>query len=259
VRERAAEAARMGGLLVKNWTKARPSPAMVVALIALFVSLSGTAAALSGSNTVYSDDIVDNEVKTPDLANLGVATSKLANTAVTNAKLGANAVGTGKVLDNNLTGADIDEATLGTVPRADKVDGLDAAELDYRRTAADESFDQVLSIGGLVLEARCHAIGAGFTVPEMRAKTLGNNADISLGRIDSSGAVLDRDGDFDVGDQFVAVNGQRAVGTLVYSAPGGINVTLTFQAGILEENPGPQGLSGCLLGGTALVAVPDVG
>jgi hypothetical protein len=57
----------------------------------------------------------------------------------------------------------------------------------------------------------------------------------------------------------VAADGQPAVGTLVYSAPGGINVTLTFQAGILDENPGPQGLSGCLLGGTALVAVPGVG
>ena len=34
-----------------------PSPAMVIALIALFVSLGGTAAALSGSNTVQSNDI----------------------------------------------------------------------------------------------------------------------------------------------------------------------------------------------------------
>jgi hypothetical protein len=57
----------------------------------------------------------------------------------------------------------------------------------------------------------------------------------------------------------VAAGGELAVGTLVYSAPGGINVTLTFQSGLLEENPGPQGLSGCLLGGTALVAVPAVG
>lgn len=35
----------------------RPSPAMVVALIALFVALGGSAAALSGSNTVQSDDL----------------------------------------------------------------------------------------------------------------------------------------------------------------------------------------------------------
>jgi hypothetical protein len=238
--------------------RSRLTYANVMATIAVFVSLGGTAWATH--EVILSSDIVNGEVKTPDLANLGVATGKLANTAVTNAKLGADAVRTGKVLDNNLTGADIDEATLGTVPRADKVDGLDAAELDYRRTAADESFDPVLTIGGLVLEARCHAVGAGFTVPEMRAKTLGNNADISLGRIDSSagGAVHDRDGDFDVGDQFVAAGGELAVGTLVYSAPGGINVTLTFQTGILEENPS-QGLSGCLLGGTALVAVPAVG
>jgi hypothetical protein len=35
----------------------RPSPAMVIALIALFVALGGSAAALSGSNTVQSDDL----------------------------------------------------------------------------------------------------------------------------------------------------------------------------------------------------------
>ena len=47
----------------------RPSPAMVIALIALFVSLGGTAAALSGSNTVFTDDIVDNDVRSADVRN----------------------------------------------------------------------------------------------------------------------------------------------------------------------------------------------
>jgi hypothetical protein len=52
---------------VKDFMKARPSPAMVVALIALFVALGGTATALSGSNTVFSDDIVNNEVQSADV------------------------------------------------------------------------------------------------------------------------------------------------------------------------------------------------
>ena len=41
----------------KDPIKARPSPAMVVALTALVVSLCGTAVALPGSDTVQSDDL----------------------------------------------------------------------------------------------------------------------------------------------------------------------------------------------------------
>jgi hypothetical protein len=45
--------------------------ANVASAIALFVAISGgTAVALSGTNTVFSDDIVDGQVKSPDLAKL---------------------------------------------------------------------------------------------------------------------------------------------------------------------------------------------
>ena len=45
--------------------------ANVASAIALFVAVSGgTAFALSGSNTVFSDDIVNGQVKEPDLAKL---------------------------------------------------------------------------------------------------------------------------------------------------------------------------------------------
>jgi hypothetical protein len=77
----------------------RPSHGTVVAYLALFVALGGTtyAAATIGSNSiknnaVLSRHIKDGEVKNPDL--------------------GANSVGGGKVIDNSLTGADIDQASL---------------------------------------------------------------------------------------------------------------------------------------------------
>lgn len=71
-----------------------PSPALVVACIALLVALGP---AVHAANTVFSTDIVDGEVQTVDLADL----------AVTQAKLGPSAVGTGNVADNSLTGADL--------------------------------------------------------------------------------------------------------------------------------------------------------
>jgi hypothetical protein len=74
-------------------SKLRPSPAMVVALIALFVALGGSAAALSGSNTVQSDDLgPGSQVTAPDVA--------------------ANAVNGSDVVDNSIAGADVNEGTL---------------------------------------------------------------------------------------------------------------------------------------------------
>jgi hypothetical protein len=81
----------------KDPIKARPSPAMVVALTALFVSLCGTATALPGLDTVQSDDLGPGaQVTAPDVA--------------------ANAVNGADVVDNSLTGADINEANLDATP-----------------------------------------------------------------------------------------------------------------------------------------------
>jgi hypothetical protein len=106
----------------------RPSPAMVIALIALFVSLGGTAAALSGSNTVFTDDIVDNDVRSADVRNdtlsgggLGavdlrpgsVGTSEVAANSLAAGDLAASSVGTDEAIDDSLTGTDILNGSLG--------------------------------------------------------------------------------------------------------------------------------------------------
>src|SRR5919197_3055577 len=101
----------------------------VVGYIALFFVLTGgTATALDGSNTVFSDDIVNGEVKAGDLAGRSVTGGKIRDGQVGNPDLAADAV-TGEevadfsltgadVFDNSLTGADVNESTLGEVPSA---------------------------------------------------------------------------------------------------------------------------------------------
>jgi hypothetical protein len=76
----------------------RPSPALVVAIIALIASLAGTAWAA----------LPKNSVGTPQLKPRAVTTGKIANNAVTGAK----------VASNTLTGADVNLSQLGTVPSA---------------------------------------------------------------------------------------------------------------------------------------------
>ena len=49
-----------------------PSPAMIVAIVALVVGLTGSAVALQGKNSVKSNDIAPNNVKASDLHDLSV-------------------------------------------------------------------------------------------------------------------------------------------------------------------------------------------
>ncbi|MGH2986489.1 MAG: hypothetical protein ACRDLO_07375 [Solirubrobacterales bacterium] len=122
----------------------RPTYANVVATIALFVALGGTAIAThpGGQNTISTADIQNGEVKVADVGQGAVATDELANNQVKAADIGDGEVKTaelangqvktadigggevrssnvlnetltgGDVATNSLKGADIDEATL---------------------------------------------------------------------------------------------------------------------------------------------------
>src|SRR3954470_13562414 len=95
--------------------------ANVVATLCLFLVLSGgTAVALTGSNTVFSDDIVDNQVKSAD-----VRDDTLAGGGLTAADLRAASVGGSEVTNDSLTGGDVKESSLGRVPQAGNARTLD--------------------------------------------------------------------------------------------------------------------------------------
>ena len=83
----------------------RPSPAMIVAIIALVGALAGSAVALPGKNTVQSNDIKKNAVKSKHLKNNGVK------------------------------GIDIDESSLGTVPSA--TNAVNARNAENARNAVN--------------------------------------------------------------------------------------------------------------------------
>jgi hypothetical protein len=94
----------------------RPSHATVVAYLGLFVALGGTAYAV---NTVGSTDIIDGQVKSVDVGDNEIGSADVKdnsiNTFDVHSFLGVD------VVDNSLTGADIDESTLGVVQGTGKV------------------------------------------------------------------------------------------------------------------------------------------
>lgn len=95
---------------MKLLTPLRPSPAMVVACIALTVALGGTSYAAIA--------LPKNSVGTRQLKKNAVTGVKVKANAITGVKVKANAITSPKVATNSLTGADINETTLDTVPSA---------------------------------------------------------------------------------------------------------------------------------------------
>jgi hypothetical protein len=102
----------------------------VIGYVALFVALSGTAYAThpGGTNTISTDDIINGEVREPDILNGAVTGADINNTngvrsedvrddtlfggGLSAADLGPDSVAASEVLDNSLTGGDLDESTL---------------------------------------------------------------------------------------------------------------------------------------------------
>jgi hypothetical protein len=121
-------------------TRLRPRSAYdVIAALALFLVVTGgTAFAVVAANQVNSASIVDGEVKNPDLAN--------------------DSVGPAKVKDDSLRGADVNEATLGTVPNADLVDGLNGSELrefaGFGLKKANASIGPIFSVNDNAVQRR---------------------------------------------------------------------------------------------------------
>jgi hypothetical protein len=97
----------------------RPSPALVVASIALLVALGGTSVAAVNqlaANSVGTSQLKSNAVTTPKIKNSAVNASKLASNAVTSAKIASNAVTNAKIANGTIQPADLSAAAKTSGP-----------------------------------------------------------------------------------------------------------------------------------------------
>lgn len=145
---------------------------------------AGAAQGLSGSNTVFSDDIVDGAIITPDL------------------KTGA--VSGSKILDNSVTGSDINEATIpgfkrlffarvnsgGALNAGDATQAVRDGLGEYRVTFKSSTSTCAATAGGAAFPA-----SSGSFLNDVRATTqVGNGTDGTVVRVSvrtGSGAAAD--------------------------------------------------------------------
>ena len=138
---------------------------------------------------------------------------------------------------------------------ADRVDGLNAAKLNFERPTTvgpNPKFTRVFDQGGLLIRARCGDLSGFFM--DAQARTRVDNAEVQIVTAGSQNVqheAIDRD--FDTADSvnLPLGSGTQGEGTLSYSTPGGSHVSLVFQADV-GSVLGDQ--KACLLGGTALHA-----
>ena len=223
---------------------ARPSPAMIVALIALFVALSGSTYAVTR--------VPKRSVGPAQIKSKAVRTRHLKARNVTRTKIARSAVDSSLVQNDSLRGSDILESSLGTVPSAtkaasaDKVNGLSVQKFSFRGPAGTASTN-VLNVGGLALNAGCN-LGPTLSVS---ASTTVSDANIHSGGTwgAANQSFYVEDDNFDVGDTFDPLqNGTTGStnlsGALVYARQDGGVVTVDFLA---EESA-----TGCVFAGTAI-------
>lgn len=182
---------------MKSILSRRPSPALVISCIALFVSLGGVSYGVA-TGFIDSREIKNNQVRSIDLRNNTIRTFDLRNNEVRGFDIRNSSVQGRDVALNTLTGADVSEEDLGQVPDAAALGGKAANQyVDVTRyipvsakLAAGEA-RPLATNGAVSIEATCDdSAGASGTDDQVRilASTTGTQA-VLEGLDDYSGGI----------------------------------------------------------------------
>jgi hypothetical protein len=155
--------------------KFRPSPALVISCVALFMALVGSAyAAGLAKNSVHSRQIANGTVRTVDLHNQAVNAAKIAPDAVgsealapdsvTSQELAPNSVGPQQIADNAVESSDVAPDSLTAEDLA--ANSVGSSEVaDHSLTGADIAPDSIRAseLGPITQRTNSATIKAGAT------------------------------------------------------------------------------------------------
>jgi hypothetical protein len=178
-------------------SKFRPSPALVISCVALFMALVGTAFA-APKLAIRSAQIVNGTVRTIDLRDSAVSSPKIADATVTAADLGTDSVGSEEIAKDAVNTDEIakdavksDEIAANAVA-SDEVapDSLTAGDLAANSVGSSEVADQSLtandlgadSVGSSELQAgsvRASELGTIISVTNSVSVATNSNAGVT--------------------------------------------------------------------------------
>lgn len=112
---------------MKRLAALRPSPALVVACIALFVALGGVSYGLA-TGSIDSREIADNTIRSKDIRNNSVYSRDLRNNDIRDIDIRNGTIKGRDVARSTITGDNINMSKLGRVPDAAALDGVPAKD-----------------------------------------------------------------------------------------------------------------------------------
>ena len=246
---------------MKSLLRRRPSPALVISSIALFVSLSGVSYGVA-TGFIDSREIKNNEVRSLDIRNNEVRTRDLRNNEIRGIDIRNSTIQGRDIGLNQVTGEDVREDTLQKVPSALMADtATSAARADVATALAGGTafgklayageigggFVEVLRLGGLTLEARCLA------GPELVVRANPAVAGSEIGAGGASGATVPvNDVNFSPGDNFEVTQSAEDGDALTIVFAGSTGAVVTVNALVSEQPDGVLGSTNdCGFFGTA--------
>jgi hypothetical protein len=177
----------------------RPSPALVISCLALFMALTGSAFAVGiAKNTVRSPQIVDGTIRTTDLRDNSVAAGKIAPDAVDTTEIAENGVDSSDVAPESLTSADLGPASVASSEVADQ-------SLTTNDLGPDSVGSSELQAGSV----RAAELGTIIAVSNSTTINTGANASVS---VDCPAGTVVISGGNTAGDYRVALTGAQRTG-----------------------------------------------
>ncbi len=171
---------------MKRLSTLRPTPALIVAMTALVMAMSGAAVALPGKGDVESNDIEKNAVLSKHIAKNAVASQEVAGKSLKGNDLKDGAINTKQLKDDAVDSAKVEAGGLNDSDIADyeligdsfvRVTATDGATEAAAQTAAPET--QLFSKGQVSIYAKCFrdtSVVPAVLHGEVYARTTANGA-----------------------------------------------------------------------------------
>jgi hypothetical protein len=168
---------------MKTLLKRRPSPALGVAVLALFISLGGVSYGVA-TGSIDSREIKDNSVRGTDLRANSVTAREIKRRSLDGTDIKVERVGGNAVKEQSLESEKIGKVPSATA--ADSVGGKSAAQLETRWALIDESGQIERQTGGFTI-VNCYAANANCYIDAGEdVRDNGIHAEVAVNNTDGS-------------------------------------------------------------------------
>jgi hypothetical protein len=233
---------------VKSILSRRPTPALAIACVALFLSLGGVSYGVA-TGFIDSREIKDNTIRSRDVRNNTLRTFDIRNNEIRGFDVRNSSVQGRDVAFDTLTGDDISEDDLEKVPSAATADtatsagtvgGMSVRKV-FVKQATGTAAVEIFRGDGFVIEAGCQGGNPvlqldGIAGAPATNATVSGNGDVA--------AVFASDAALAPGDDvnLLGANPEGAAGTATVSTTGGAVATIVYGA---ENSPAFTGENVC--------------